>query len=167
MENRVPWAEEDLAMSRSHAWLRVLVPVALAAALALGCVAYRNGGGTYRERAPRGSYLASCEGIRVDGHRLKASCRTNRGTWRRSSLDLRVCDDDIVNRDGYLRCSHADRYYGALPPGSYLRSCTHVKVIRGRLEADCRRDNHKWRETKISVNACERFRNQNGNLACE
>jgi hypothetical protein len=167
MKERVPWAEEDLAMTRSHAWLRAFLPAGLAVALALGCVAYRGGGRTHDERPPRGSYRASCEGIRVDGHRLKASCRTDRGTWRRTSLDLRVCDGDIVNRNGYLRCVHDDRYYGALPPGSYLRSCTHVRVRGGKLEADCRRDNHEWKETQISVNACHRFRNRNGNLACE
>lgn len=160
-------------MPQSHPWLRVLVPAGLAAAFAFGCVAYRSDGGYpgdggyHRERVPHGSYLASCEGVRLDGYRLKASCRTGRGTWRRSALDIRVCDDDIVNRDGYLRCAQNDRYYGALPPGSYIRSCTHVKVYRGKLEADCRRNDHGWRKSKIPVNACQRFRNRDGLLGCE
>ena len=157
-------------MPRSRVWLRVLVPVALSVAFLLGCVAYRSNGGNgdYRgEAIPGGSYRASCEGIRLDAHRLKASCRTQRGTWRRSSLDIRVCDGDIVNQDGYLRCSQDDRYYGALPPGSYLRSCTDVKVSKGKLEADCRRDDHGWRKSKIAVNACRRFKNRDGRLGCE
>lgn len=154
-------------MPHSHRWLRVLVPAALAAWLLLGCAAYRSDGGWYGQRVPRGSYRASCEGIRLDGHRLKASCRTERGTWRRSSLDIRVCDDDIENRDGYLRCAQNDRYYGALPPGSYLRSCTHVQIRRGQIEANCRRDDHGWRRSNIPVNACQRFRNLDGRLACE
>jgi len=185
MGKRVPWAKEDLAMPRSHVWIRVLLPVALAVAFVLGCVAYpRDGsypsqggypnggghpsdGGYNQQPVPRGSYLASCEGVRLDGSRLKASCRTQRGTWRRSSLDIRVCDDDIANRDGYLRCSQNDRFYGALPPGSYVRSCTHVQVRRGQLEADCRSNDHSWRRSTIAVNACQRFRNRDGRLGCE
>jgi len=157
-------------MPRSRVWLRVLVPVGLSVAFLLGCVVYRSddgNGGYPGEEIPGGSYRASCEGIRLDGYRLKASCRTERGAWRRSSLDVRVCDGDIVNQDGYLRCSQDDRYYGGLPPGSYLRSCTDVKVRRGQLEADCRSDDHGWRKSKIPVNACQRFKNRDGQLGCE
>jgi len=157
-------------MPPSHPWLRALVPAGFSIAFALGCVAYRSdyGDGGYRgEEIPRGSYRATCEGIRVDGYRLKASCGTERGAWRRSSLDLRACDGDIVNQDGYLRCAQEDHYYGGLPPGSYLRSCTDVKVRRGQLEADCRSDDHGWRNSKIAVNACQRFKNRDGRLGCE
>ena len=154
-------------MAQLHPWLRVLIPVGLCAAFVLGCVAYRSDGGFDRERIPGGSYRLSCEGIRLDGYRLKAVCRTQRGTWRRSALDIRVCDGDIENRNGSLRCSQDDRYYGGLPPGSYLRSCTDVRVRRGQLEADCRSNDHDWRQSKIPVNACQRFRNRDGRLGCE
>jgi len=156
-------------MPPSHPWLRVLVPIGLSVAFALGCVVYGNDRGDrgYQgEAIPGGSYRASCEGIRLDAYRLKASCRTERGTWRRSSLDVRVCDGDIENQNGYLRCSQDDRYYGGLPPGSYLRSCTNVKVRRGQLEADCRRDDHGWLQSRIPVNACQRFKNRDGRLGC-
>ncbi len=178
-------------MPQSRPWFRVLVPVAFSVAFVLGCVAYPIGGGhpsgggyprdgghpgdggyprdggSNQEQVPGGSYRASCEGIRLDGYRLKASCRTEHGTWRRSSLDIRVCDDDIENQNGYLRCAQDDRYYGGLPPGSYLRSCTHVQVRRGQLEADCRSDDHGWLHSTIRVNACQRFKNRNGALGCE
>jgi CVNH domain len=170
MRKRVSWGEEDLSMPPSHRRLRVLAPACLSIAFALGCVAYRSDHGDdgYQgERIPEGSYHATCEGIRMDGYRLKASCGTERGTWRRSSLDVRACDGDIVNQDGYLRCVQDDRYYGGLPPGSYIRSCTNVKVRRGQLEADCRRDDHRWQPSRIAANACRRFRNRDGRLACE
>jgi hypothetical protein len=158
-------------MSHPQHRVRRRLPASFAFALLLslglvaGCVA--TGGGGYFGGIPRGSYRESCEGIRMDGYRLKASCRTERGSWRRASLDVRTCDDDIVNQNGYLRCAYDDEYYGALPPGSYIRSCTDLRVRRGILEAECRRDDHRWRHTAARVNACKRFRNRDGKLACE
>jgi hypothetical protein len=147
---------------------RIGLPGVLAAAIVLGCVAYAPGGPYGGWGVPRGSYRTSCEGVRVDGYRLKASCLTEHGRWRRSSLDLRACEgSDIENRDGYLRCAYAGSHYGGLPPGSYIRSCTDVRIRRGRLEAECRSFDHGWRQSSIGLDRCRRFRNDDGRLACE
>jgi hypothetical protein len=54
------------------------------------------------------------------------------------------------------------------PPGSYLRSCTHVAVYGDRLIADCRRMDGRWGRTALrEVDRCVGdIGNMDGQLAC-
>jgi hypothetical protein len=141
------------------------VAVVLAAAAgAAGCVVVDEGG-PFGTRLPNGSYRESCRYAVLDGHRLKAQCRTSRGRWRSTSLDLRACNADIVNDDGHLRCGRQS--FSRIPPGSYQRSCTDIRVRRGILRAECRDRKGRWRDAAAPIDACRRFANSNGRLGCE
>jgi hypothetical protein len=54
------------------------------------------------------------------------------------------------------------------PPGSYLRSCTHVAAYGDRLIADCRRMDGSWGRTALrDVDRCVGdIGNMDGQLAC-
>ena len=56
----------------------------------------------------------------------------------------------------------------SVPPGSYLRTCTHVAVHGGRLVADCRRTDGSWGRTALrDVDRCVGdIGNMDGQLAC-
>lgn len=74
----------------------------------LRCVAGASGVavGTYPGGAPGGSYMRSCQEIRVHGDDLEARCQTTGGDWRGAKLDdYGKCRSDIINDDGHLRCS--------------------------------------------------------------
>jgi hypothetical protein len=138
--------------------------VLAAAAWAAGCVVVDTGR-PFGTRLPNGSYRESCRFAVLDGHRLKAQCRTSRGRWRSTSLDLRACNADIVNDDGHLRCGRQS--FSRIPPGSYQRSCTDIRVRRGILRAECRDRKGRWRDAAAPIDACRRFANSNGRLGCE
>src|SRR5215470_2433376 len=53
---------------------------------------------------PSGSYKQTCRDIRNNGYRLEATCQSQGGDWRTTSLDYRGCGGEIVNDDGNLRC---------------------------------------------------------------
>lgn len=54
---------------------------------------------------PGGSWRYSCRSARIYATVLYAECRDQLGRWRQTSLDLRNCDDDVLNRGGRLVCS--------------------------------------------------------------
>ncbi|WP_292050978.1 MULTISPECIES: beta/gamma crystallin-related protein [unclassified Brevundimonas] len=55
----------------------------------------------------RGSYVRSCEGIRVSQGILTAQCRDERGELRRSTLNIERCGNyDIANSNGLLVCGN-------------------------------------------------------------
>jgi hypothetical protein len=62
----------------------------------------------------------------------------------------------------------APAYAQGVPPGSYLRSCTHVETYRDRLIADCRRTDGSWGRTALrDVDRCVGdIGNQDGQLTC-
>ena len=63
----------------------------------------------------------------------------------------------------YVPPAHAQ----SAPQGSYLDSCTHVDMDRGRLSADCRRADGGWHRTVLDVNRCVGdIGNINGQLRC-
>jgi hypothetical protein len=68
---------------------------------------------------PRGSYLRSCQDIRVRGDTLLAVCRTVDGYSQRTSLpQVSRCVGDIGNNNGNLQCSYAGggpAPYGQMP----------------------------------------------------
>ena len=55
-----------------------------------------------------------------------------------------------------------------VPPGSYLRTCSHVAVYGDRLIADCRRTDGSWGRTALrDVDRCVGdIGNMDGQLAC-
>jgi hypothetical protein len=153
----------------------------LAAVLLAGCYPYGYGpgygrpgygrpsypgyGGNYWQLPP-GPYRQSCRSIRIDGSLLKAVCPRVNGTWRDTALDLRGCDRNVVNDDGRLRCG-GEGGPSNIPPGSYARSCTDIRVRNGVLRCDCRGVDGRWYRNEVSVRACRRFANRNGELVCE
>jgi len=65
---------------------------------------------------PRGSYLGSCTGARMEGDTLVARCRAVDGREQRSALaDVRRCVGDIGNNNGSLSCNMGGR--AAVAPG--------------------------------------------------
>jgi len=53
------------------------------------------------------------------------------------------------------------------PGGSYLRSCTNVRMFGNRLVADCRRKNGSWNRTALNIRHCDGgIANINGHLTC-
>jgi hypothetical protein len=62
---------------------------------------------TLAQGIPRGSYLRSCTGVRVEGDALIAHCRRIDGLMQRSVLGgVYRCVGDIANIDGVLRCAY-------------------------------------------------------------
>jgi len=57
-----------------------------------------------REALPGGSYLKSCRDVSRRGDRLVATCRTTRGDYRRTELDLDRCRGGVANINGRLVC---------------------------------------------------------------
>lgn len=57
------------------------------------------------DRAPRGSYIQSCQNISVSGHTLQASCQKRNGNFRQTSLRSYNRCGDIVNNNGRLQCT--------------------------------------------------------------
>jgi len=75
------------------------------------------------QQVPPGSYLRSCNTVRMEGDTLAANCRRADGGLERTALnDVRLCVGDIGNNNGNLRCA-----YGAgpgpvqTPPPEYRR----------------------------------------------
>jgi hypothetical protein len=61
---------------------------------------------TGQNGTPRGSYTQSCQNINTRGNTLEANCSTSNGDWRRASLqDFNLCNGEIVNDNGRLRCN--------------------------------------------------------------
>ena len=55
-----------------------------------------------------------------------------------------------------------------VPGGSYLRTCTNVRMFGNRLVADCRRKNGSWNRTALNIRRCDgRIANFNGHLTCD
>jgi hypothetical protein len=55
---------------------------------------------------PQGSYLRSCNGVRMEGDTLVARCRTAQGFEQRTALaQVRRCVGDIGNNNGVLQCT--------------------------------------------------------------
>ena len=58
-----------------------------------------------RNRVPRGSYVQTCQDIRVNGNELQARCQKKNGKWRDTSLSNFYGCREIENDNGKLRCA--------------------------------------------------------------
>jgi hypothetical protein len=78
---------------------------------------------SYAEGIPRGSYLNTCDGARVEGDNLIARCRTRGGIEQRSALsDVNRCAGDISNDNGVLRCAYGRPGGVAVAPPGAVRA---------------------------------------------
>ena len=122
----------------------------------------------YRGPLPSGTYTESCREMTVDRdrHRLEAECQRRDGRWHLTYIDLRDCDREIVNNDGWLQCRRQTQAV-RLPAGSYRDSCRDFSVEKNRLGARCRRKNGNWQDTDIDLSRCKApIRNDDGRLVC-
>lgn len=67
---------------------------------------YHGQNGHRQNGTPSGSYTQSCQDIRTSGNTLEANCSMSNGDWKRASLqDFNLCNGEIVNDNGRLRCN--------------------------------------------------------------
>ncbi|PWC54736.1 CVNH domain-containing protein [Azospirillum sp. TSO22-1] len=137
--------------------MKVFACMAFAVAMAAGAASAQG--------VPDGSYLETCDNVRMRGDTLSATCATRNGRAVQSSLrNAMDCSGGIENINGRLACSGqggayygGDRYgnggYGAsdgyAPGGSYLRSCTDVSVSGDTLYATCQTRNGRAVQSEL------------------
>ena len=127
---------------------------------------------------PNGSYLATCQNVRIEGALLHASCEARTGVRVDSSIDVAGCAGvDIFNRHGLLMCVTPVRArWGGrvLPPGSYVDSCK-GEVQGTTLVGLCKTGksdilgNTDYRVTKVDLARCpdgSEIANLRGDLTC-
>jgi len=121
-----------------------------------------------------GSFRDSCRDISVDKHgKLKATCRKDNGTYKRSNLQAYKCPSYRAgNRDGNLVCESGGGSSGKVSQwqGTFRNSCRDFAVdSNGTLAATCQAENGGWRRTSLSSRQCSGYRagNRDGNLFCE
>ncbi|MFN3200327.1 MAG: CVNH domain-containing protein [Bradymonadia bacterium] len=125
---------------------------------------------------PVGSYSDSCRQCTVtqngSGEMLRCQCRSRKGRWQSSHLNLRWCNNqrDTYNRDGELGCA-APAARTTTPRGnSYLVTCNACWVrFDGQLQCRCRKRGGGRRTTEISLKSCSGkpdLMNDNGHLRC-
>ena len=120
-------------------------------------------------QVPRGTYRETCNKVKVQGYRLKASC-LSLPQLKSTSVDLRGCQGEIINLDGRLACTGKNVHSelsNAFPDGSYRRSCANIILGKVMLKAWCRSSNGIWRDAAIAIDQCEKLGNNNGKLVCE
>lgn len=123
---------------------------------------------------PPGSYRDSCRDVVVRRGMLEATCGGDNG-GRRTSIPLSSCrSGSFENINGNLQCmGGGGRDYGGssrdVPPGSYLQSCSEIRVRGGVLEATCGGGDNRRIRSSISLGSCRSgsFANINGYLQCD
>lgn len=104
--------------------------------------------------APQGSYMQTCNGVRMDGDSLRARCQGSNGQWIDTSLDnVSRCTGDITNIEGRLTCGgygnpQRDIAKGA-PAGSYMQTCNGVRMNGDSLRARCQTSDGRWLDTRL------------------
>jgi len=123
---------------------------------------------------PPGSYRDSCRDIVVRRGMLEATCGSNNG-GRRTAIPLSSCrSGSFENINGNLQCmGGGGRDYGQssrdVPRGSYLQSCSEIRVRRDVLEANCGAPGNRRVQSSASLSSCRSgsFSNINGYLQCD
>jgi len=115
-----------------------------------------------QEDLPSGSYTKSCSNCFVDhGGDLRCkSCKTKGKGTRDSSLKcFRLCQGDIWNDDGWLKCNYR---------GSFWKTCWNVSCTSGHLKASCNmKKKGSLYNANFDYNACSGdISNCNGSLTC-
>ncbi len=131
---------------------------------------------------PGGDYQQTCRDIRTNGNLLQARCQKRDGGWRTTSLDTRSCRSQVINDDGYLRCTQGGGgrpgygrppyggggWGGGIPPGDYRQTCNNIRVSGQRLDASCQKADGSWRNTSLNnFQRCgDLISNVDGHLRC-
>jgi hypothetical protein len=119
---------------------------------------------------PPGSYIQTCGGLKMSGGRLVAQCKDRGGIYRKTSLDRAFdCAVGIENINGSLVCdSWPDQSQRALPPGSYLQTCSDANLSGDTLTAQCKDRSQTLHQTFLTrASHCNRgIENIEGRLAC-
>lgn len=116
---------------------------------------------------PSGSYQNSCNNIVDDGAgspSIMASCKRKNGSYKNTSLAYKICQGDIWNDDGTLRCT---------PKGSFKNSCRNISWNSSFLTAECSKGGwpkkYTW-NSGFSYNTClnnnQDIANCRGSLQC-
>jgi hypothetical protein len=157
-------------------------------ALALCSVAAVQAQGYNNGPAPSGSYLQSCQNIRVRGNMLRADCQQTNGQYVPTRLSLNRCGGgDIANDNGRLTCARiggygrGNGYYGrgqgyynggafnGMPGGSYQQSCRNIQMNGSVLTASCTNYHSQYVQSYLDISRCTRsddIANVNGQLRC-
>ena len=154
-----------------------------------------GGPGPQGVNGPNGSYVQTCNNVRVKGDDLHATCQTRDGSWHDTKLDdFNKCRGDIMNDNGNLRCVAGGAPYGGYGGGpgygnagyggpgypggpapvsgpfygSYVQTCRDMRVSGDDLHASCQTRDGNWRNTKLDdYNNCRGdIMNDNGKLRC-
>lgn len=159
------------AVTRSPLTRLVLVRLALAL-IGLGLLAAPAAA----ETPPMGSYMQSCQDVRMTAGWLKANCRDNSGRWVESTTVPSWCSTgEIVNDNGRLTCRPRSAPTGTtgysgerVPTGTYMGTCRNISVFAGWLKASCQDRNGRWVDSTISPGWCvgRDITNSDGRLSC-
>jgi hypothetical protein len=116
---------------------------------------------------PAGSYQNSCNNIVDDGAgspTIMASCRKTNGSYNNTSLAYKICQGDIWNDNGTLRCT---------PKGSFRNSCGSISWNSAYLMASCSKGGWPKKYTwnggfsyNICLNNNQDIANCRGSLTC-
>ncbi len=114
---------------------------------------------------PAGGWANTCRNASFDGYVLSAECRTQRGRWRTSGIDVRTCPYPISNDDGDLVCGAIPQQ--PTPAGSYAQSCRAVTWDGYYLVAECQDQRGRWQDSVLDTRSCTGdIGNRNGALIC-
>ncbi|MFT3810471.1 MAG: CVNH domain-containing protein [Micropepsaceae bacterium] len=113
---------------------------------------------------PAGDWQRSCRNGAFDGYSLTAECRNTRGSYRRTSLDVRYCPYPIDNDRGRLVCGDVRR---EPPRQDLIDGCRNAGWDGYYITAECRTDRGRWNYTEIDTRACSYpIGNVDGRLTC-
>jgi hypothetical protein len=113
---------------------------------------------------PPGPYNETCQGMEMKGSTLHAKCQTSDGKWAAAKLNnADKCSDGVINLNGVLSCQA-----GLLPPGSYVDTCSDVRLEGTTLRANCKNKDTKLTPTELkNANQCKGdIANYGGALKC-
>ena len=114
---------------------------------------------------PPGTYASTCRDIVVAASSITASCRTQTGGERTSTMaNPASCRSPIDNIDGFLSCSMGST---TPPPGSYRATCHDVVANGSTLSAVCRRGDGSYQQSSLDFAGCQgSISNHQGILTC-
>lgn len=60
----------------------------------------------YQRNLLKGSFMRSCQNVKVNQHGIEAVCRRKNGSWKRAVFAYGPTCRDLANIDGNLKCLH-------------------------------------------------------------
>ena len=114
----------------------------------------------HAKKCPFFIYARSCEACKLSEDRiLSCKCSTKMGSLADTSIDTKICTEEIRNCNGYLACTDCP---------FYTSTCEECKLsIENILSCKCSIGNGYRADTSIDAKTCtDGIRNCNGNLIC-